>query len=240
MKSKIKVTMLACAASILASSSSFAAKQRSANDYESNYYESEGAILMKVRGMGVLTKSKQKKFPDPSKNPPEKEGNLFTNGIGMQGSAGIFFTDRFGAELGLSAILLRSSNSALKAAQANYGVASPDNKPKDTTAIPLEILGQYHPFPYGAIRPYVGAGYNYTYFHTQSRQYKLGASHGMVGQIGVDFVLNDDSMINLDLKTYQMEPKLTYKKGLLGGNREVKGKAKINPVVLSVGMGWKF
>lgn len=238
MKSKLRIAMLAFAASIAFTGSSFAAKKRSANDYESNYYESEGAILMKVRGMGVMAKSKQKKFPAPQKNPPMKTDNLFVNGMGIQGSAAIFFTDNFGAELGLSAMILRSSNSALKAAQYNYSNSKADNKPKDTTAIPLEVLAQYHVAPFGAIRPYVGAGYNYTYFHTQSRQYKVGSSHGYVAQIGVDFVLNDDSMINFDVKSYKMEPKLTYRKALLG--RDLSGKAKIDPIVVSVGMGWKF
>jgi outer membrane protein len=240
MKSKMKFILLVTAASLAISGNAYSAKKRSDTDYDSNYYESEGAILMKIRGMGIFAKSKPKKYPAITNNPATKEGNFITNGFGIQGSTSIFFTDNFGAELGLSAMLFKTSNSAIKAAQANYGTSTSDLKRKNVVGIPLELLAQYYVAPFGAIRPYVGAGYNYTYFYTQSRQFKVGTSHGPVFQAGVDFVLNDDSMINVDIKRYSMQPKVTYKSGWLGTRLNVPGKAKIDPVVVSVGMGWKF
>ena len=242
MKSMVKFALLTCAVSLALSSSTLAAKERkrSDTDYDSNYYESEGAILMKVKGLGIAAKSNPKKYPAVTKPTKVKDDNYIVNGIGIGGSTSIFFTDNFGAELGLSAMLFRTSNSALKAAQQNYGTSSLDKKRKNVVGIPLELLAQYHVAPYGAIKPYVGAGYNYTYFYTQSRQVKVGTSHGYVVQAGLDFVLTDDSMINLDIKKYSMQPKVTYKSGLLGGNTPVSGKAKIDPLVVSVGMGWKF
>lgn len=239
MKSKIKFALLACAASVAFSGSAYSERKRSDTDYDSNYYESEGAILMKVRGQGIFARSKPKKYPPITNNPKVKEGNFIVNGIGLGGSAQIFFTDHFGAEMALSSMLLRTSDSALKAARANYGTSTSDLKRKNTIALPLELLAQYHPAPYGAIRPYAGVGYHYTYFWTQSRQFKIGTSNGYVLQAGVDFVLNDDSVINVDLKRYSMQPKVTYKRNYLG-NRDVSGKAKIDPFVVSVGMGWKF
>lgn len=240
MKSKVKFALLTCAASLVLTSGAEAARKRSDTDYDSNYYESEGAILMKLRGMGIAAKSKPKKYPPATNSPKVKEGNYIVNGIGLQGATSIFFTDHFGAELNLGAMLLRTSSGALKAAQANYGNISTTRKRKNVVAIPLDILGQYHLAPYGALRPYVGAGYNYTYFYTQSRQVKVATSHGFVVQAGLDFVLTDDSMINVDVKRYQMQPKVTYKQALLGNGRTKSGKAKIDPIVVSVGMGWKF
>lgn len=238
MKSKLKFTLLACAASLALSSSAFAARKKADTDYDSNYYESEGAILMKVRGMGIFAQSKPKKYPKITKTTPAKEGNFITNGVGVNGSAAIFFTDNFGAELGLSAMLLRTSDSALRAAQVNYSNSTVEMKRKNVVGIPLEFLLQYHVAPYGAIRPYAGLGYNFTYFWTQSRQFKIGTSNGPVFQAGLDFVLSDDSMINVDVKRYTMQPKVTYKSAFI--DSDISGKAKIDPLVISVGMGWKF
>lgn len=239
MKSKIKFIALLASASI-AFASVASARARSNTDYDSNYYESEGALLMKVRGMGVIAKSKPKKFPAKTANPTKKDENFIKNGIGIQGSTAIFFTDNIGAELGLGAFLFRTSDSALKAAQYNFGDGAGSNiKRKNAVGIPLELLMQFHVAPYGALRPYIGAGYHGTYFWTQSRQFKMGNAHGPVFQAGLDFVLNDDSMINIDVKHYSMQPKVTYKRPFIGG-RDVSGRAKIDPWVVSVGMGWKF
>lgn len=238
MKAILKNTILLTTASIILVSSAYASRKRTDTDYDSNYYESEGAIIMKFRGQGIFAKSKPKKYPEIKKSPKVKEGNFITNGYGIQGATSIFFTDNFGAELGLSAMIFRTSDSALKAAQANYGNQTIEMKRKNTVGIPLELLGQYHIAPYGALRPYLGAGYHYTYFWTQSRQFKVSSTHGYVGQVGMDFVLTDDSMINIDLKYYKMQPKVTYKKSFIG--KDVSGRAHINPIVFSVGMGFKF
>jgi len=238
MNKKLRYVALLGATSILFGANVFA-KSRAKNDYDSNYYESEGPVIMKVRGMGAITKSAPKKYPEPTNSPATKPGNLIKNGIGLQGATSIFFTDHFGAELGFGGILFKVSDSALKAAQKNYGTSTANMKKKDLFGIPMELLAQVHAAPYGAIRPYAGLGYNGTYFFTQSKQLKAASSFGPVYQLGVDFVLNDDSMINIDVKQYTMEPKVTYKSNFLG-NADVSGKQKINPLVISVGMGWRF
>ena len=210
------------------------------NDYESNYYATEGSILFKIRAMGIMSKSQNKNFPNPTTQPPVKAGHFITNGYGVEGSTTIYFTDNIGAELGLGVAVLRTSNSAIKAANYNYGNSGVVMKNKDVYGVPLSLMAHYSIAPFGPIDPYVGVGYQGMYFFTKSRVYRLSNAHGIAMQVGVDFKLRDDTILNLDVKRYNLSPKLTYSSKYLGSAYPVSGNVKINPVIVSVGIGFKF
>ncbi len=210
------------------------------NDYESNYYQAEGSILFKIRAMGIISKSKAKNFPKPTTTPAKGHGHFISNGYGIEGTTTVFFTDNIGAELGLGVAVFKTSTSATKAANYNYGNSGVTMKRKDAYGIPLTLMGQYHIAPFGAIDPYVGVGYQGMYFFTKSRQYKLGNAHGPVFQVGLDFKLRDDTVFNIDVKRYSLAPKLTWSERFLNRGQPVSGKVKIDPVIVSVGLGFKF
>ena len=99
---------------------------------------------------------------------------------------------------------------------------------------------QYHIAPYGAIRPYIGAGYQYTWMLSKSKQFVINSGSGYALQAGVDFALADDTLISFDVKRYQLTPKVKFKSSFLTGTSGMTSKVKINPVIVSLGIGWKF
>jgi len=240
----LKSHNLATAMIILAfSTSSFAAVAD--NDYDSSdYYENEGRIVFILRGFGAMSQAKQKGLPAPTsilgRASPAKNTHFVSNGYGIEGATEIFFSDHIAAELGVGIGLYKGSNSALAQVATNYSNSPSAWKKRDLFAIPVTFTMQYHIAPFGAIRPYVGGGYNGTYFFTRAKEYKVKSATGPVIQAGVNFVMNDDTMLNVDIKKYYVTTRITYKDSFLGRGNAFSSKLPVNPLVLSVGLGYKF
>jgi len=105
-------------------------------------------------------------------------------------------------------------------------------------ALPPTLLAQYHFDAIGPVKPYVGAGVNYTIF--SRRESLLGgaaaidnASLGYALQAGADYMLNKNWGINLDVKYIQI--KTDVKVG--GANI---GNLNLSPIATSVGVTYKF
>ncbi|PTT79516.1 hypothetical protein DBR42_21255 [Pelomonas sp. HMWF004] len=108
--------------------------------------------------------------------------------------------------------------------------------------LPPTLMLQYHFIPTGTLRPYVGAGLNYTHFSsvhfTPAVQTALQPSlkHNSWGaalQIGADVEISKGLYLNFDLKKVTLGTTV-YSKGLEAG------KFKVNPTLASVGLGWRF
>ena len=102
--------------------------------------------------------------------------------------------------------------------------------------LPPTLLGQYH-FDAGSFSPYVGAGLNYTIF---SKVNLLGgaanvdnSSTGLALQAGVDVPLSGAWSLNLDVK------KVYMKTGVTAGGANI-GTFKLDPVLVGVGVGYRF
>lgn len=121
--------------------------------------------------------------------------------------------------------------------------------------LPPTLTLQYHFLPEGTIRPYIGAGVNYTRFmsvniNAAPALAALGISvdapidvdrnsFGLAGQVGVDFKVADKWFINLDAKYVQIEAKdVRVKSGPLAGTKVTD--LQIDPWLLSVGVGYRF
>ena len=225
---------------IILSTNSFAAKSDADNDYDSNYYATEGSIIFKIRGSAIMSKAKNKSLPTPTSvratppNKPQSPGHMLSNGYGIEGATAVFFGDNIAAELGLGLNLYKTSSVGIQAIAFNYNPTATPPKHRNIYAVPLSLLLQYHIAPFGAIRPYLGAGYQGTYFLSKAKEFKLGIGHGYALQVGVDFVLRDDTMLNFDMKYHSSQPKITYKIA------PVTTKLKINPIIISAGIGFKF
>ena len=105
----------------------------------------------------------------------------------------------------------------------------------ETQILPINVTAQYHFMPSARIRPYVGAGLNYTRFSDVDI---LGGavdldsdSFGPVLQAGVDWALTDRWMINLDVKRIWIS---TDASGAASGGVDV------DPWVYGIGVGFKF
>lgn len=227
---------------ILISSVLLAATTSLASDYDANYYEDEGALLFKIRGAYTDSSAKIKKA---TLNNAENPGNFIENGYGLDVATTYFFSDNIATELSLGVSLLRVKNSAIKKASLAFGNGAGNvGKNNDIFFLPLAATIQYHVAPFGAIRPYVGGGYHGAYLYTRSKAIKIDPGHGGVLQAGVDFIAKDDTLFTLDVRQYFLKSKLTLRKeflfpgGLAASN--VSSKTTMNPLVVSLGFGFKF
>lgn len=210
------------------------------HDYDSvPYYENEGSLIVKMRLGGIFSSAKQKGLPAPKVSQPLPVGQFVKNGYGGDVSTTIFFNNYLATELSLGFNVLRTKNTALSNVSYNYGIAATPGKNKPLYMIPATFTGQFHVAPYGGIRPYVGLGYSGAYMITQSSGIKVRNGHGVVGQVGIDFYAKDDTLINLDIRQFYFNPKVVYKPSLVG-NQNITSKIKINPLIISIGLGFSF
>lgn len=117
-----------------------------------------------------------------------------------------------------------------------------------TKALPPALTLQYHFAPDANIRPYIGAGMNYTYFFSEdvkgpltagapNAKVKMENSWGLVAQAGVDIAINEDWFFNLDVKYIDMDTTAKFSNTSAGS---AKIDVDINPVVWGVGIGRRF
>ncbi|SAK46692.1 OmpW/AlkL family protein [Caballeronia ptereochthonis] len=105
--------------------------------------------------------------------------------------------------------------------------------------LPPTLLLQYHFNHAGRVRPYVGAGLNYTYFYND--KLKAGdtpvsirrSSFGPALQAGIDVQVAKNLFVNADVKKIWMRTSASADGADLGS-------LKIDPWVLGVGVGMKF
>jgi outer membrane protein len=103
--------------------------------------------------------------------------------------------------------------------------------------LPPSLLAQYHFTQFSGFKPYVGAGVNYTRF--SSVKLLGGAadvqrnSWGGALQLGVDIPLNKQWSLNFDVKKVYINTDVTL-------NGAKAGNFKINPVLVGVGVGYRF
>jgi len=111
--------------------------------------------------------------------------------------------------------------------------------------LPPSLIAQYHFSPGSKIRPYVGAGINYTLFFDEETAgpltgggVELDDSVGYVVQAGVDYDISNEWFINIDIKYIDMETDATITNTILGPS--ATEAVEINPTVLGVGIGTRF
>ena len=98
---------------------------------------------------------------------------------------------------------------------------------------------QYHFTNFGAFKPYLGVGVNYTVFFNEKAKggftsFDLKDSFGLALQAGFDYMIDQHWGINFDVKKIFLEPKVKVNNGL------VSGKVKIDPWLIGAGVTYKF
>jgi outer membrane protein len=103
--------------------------------------------------------------------------------------------------------------------------------------LPPTLLAQYHFLPGAQIDPYVGAGINYTLISKVDILNGAGRlEHDSIGaalQAGVDFRIDSKWSVNLDVKKLQIRSDV-----YISGARA--SRVRIDPVLLGVGVGYRF
>ena len=152
-------------------------------------------------------------------------------------------TDRVGIEL-LAATPF-SHNVGVKGMPGPF--AGLNGKLGELKHLPPTLSVVYYPLdPKSAFQPYVGAGINYTWFFdtklTSEAEGKgfsgldLDDSWGLAAQVGMDYMLSDNLMLNAQVRYIDIETKGSTS----FGGREVEVDVDVDPFVYMVGLGYKF
>ena len=118
----------------------------------------------------------------------------------------------------------------------------------DIKHLPPTLSAVYYPLDSkSAFQPYVGLGINYTIFFDEdlsSRQKDNGFSNleldnswGLSYQLGMDYMLTDNLMLNAQVRYIDIDTTATVDHNALG---KVKVDVDVDPFVYMVGLGYKF
>jgi outer membrane protein len=102
--------------------------------------------------------------------------------------------------------------------------------------LPPSVLLQYHFTEQQGIKPYVGAGINYTHFSDVALPAGVSLdshSWGLAFQAGLDIPLDRNWSINLDVKKAYIRSDVYVAGGSIG-------RLKVDPMLYAVGLGYRF
>ncbi|MNO72754.1 Outer membrane protein W precursor [compost metagenome] len=129
------------------------------------------------------------------------------------------------------------------------GLGGLDGKLADIKQLPPTVLLQYYPMggTKNAFQPYAGVGVNYTTFFDEDlssarkdqgfSNLKLQDSWGLAGELGFDYMLNENALFNMAVWYMDIDTKASTD---LAGAGKVKVDVDVDPWVYMVGFGYKF
>ncbi|WP_164118609.1 OmpW family protein [Sphingorhabdus sp. Alg239-R122] len=196
----------------------------------------QGDVLLRVRAIDVI--------------PNEESGDVLPGFPGEQVSVNnsimpevdvtYMATDNIGFEL----IAATTKHNA----SGKTGTTGSLGKLASTWVLPPTLTAQYHFIPEGKVRPYVGAGINYTLFYSEdassalenavgTTRVSMNDSFGWAAQAGVDFELNERMFLNVDVKYIDIDTTARLDTTAAGTQRV---RISLDPVVIGVGLGIKL
>jgi outer membrane protein len=108
-------------------------------------------------------------------------------------------------------------------------------------ALPPTLTAQWHFLPRSRISPYVGAGLNVTWFYGEGGtltppvvRSRIRPTVGVAANIGVDYELAPNWLLNLDAKWILMQPDVSVNSGA------IRARADINPFVIGASIRYRF
>ena len=118
--------------------------------------------------------------------------------------------------------------------------------------LPPTFSIQYHFTPAAEFQPFVGLGVNYTTFLSEDLDsswpplgivdYSLDDSFGLAAQVGADWMLGDQWLLNFDVRWINIETDLTVTidDGVSAPVTGELGTIEIDPWVFAVNIGYRF
>lgn len=137
-----------------------------------------------------------------------------------------FFTDNIAAEL-----ILATTNHDVDLAGTG--------KITELWVLPPTLTVQCHQ-PWGAFKPYVGAGVNYTRIISSDATAAIGGidnwddSFGLAVQAGIDYAIDDRWSVNADVKKIWLNLDATV------GAAGTPASVDLDPWVVGIGVGYRF
>lgn len=184
-------------------------------------------------------------------DPQEDSSALEVNGTPLGGKA----TLNSDTQLGLNFMYMATSNIGIELLAATpfshevgvKGLGALDGKLADIKHLPPTLSAVYYPLDKSsAFQPYVGLGINYTMFFdedlTSAREaqtfnnLELDDSWGLAYQLGMDYMLTDNVMLNAQVRYIDIDTTATTYLGAA----KVDVDVDVDPFVYMVGLGYKF
>lgn len=183
----------------------------------------ENNWMVRTRALAVM--------PDVSGSPSVIGGDVRIN---TQSVPELDFTYFFKKNFAMELILATTTH------QVGVKNSSLDNVDLGSVSLlPPTLLAQYH-HEWGNFKPYMGAGLNYTMFYNAQsgavNSVKYDNSFGYALQAGLDYKITEKVYLNLDIKKLYLE---TTAKVRSGATR-VKADVDIDPLLVGVGIGYRF
>lgn len=109
----------------------------------------------------------------------------------------------------------------------------------DAWILPPTLTAQYHFMPDETIRPYVGAGLNYTIFYDENKssglnrvEYQGGLGYAL--QAGADYMITENWGLNFDVKKLFLDVDASVNNGAISADVD------LNPWIFGTGITYKF
>ena len=189
--------------------------------------------------------------------PNEDSGDIKLDGTKVGGTKATLDSD---TQLGLTFAYMLTDHIGLELLAATpfqheVGVkglgAGLDGKLANIKQLPPTLSLQYYPMePTSKFQPYAGIGLNYTLFFDEdlssSRKaqgfsnMKLKDSVGLAGQLGMDYMLTDNLLVNAAVWYVDIDTKATIDGPSALGVGKTKVSVDVDPWVYMVGVGYKF
>jgi outer membrane protein len=119
----------------------------------------------------------------------------------------------------------------------------------DTWLLPPTLMLQYHVTEFGAFKPYVGVGLNYTFFFSNKPagavaalgydRFSINSNVGFALQAGFDYMIDRHWGVNVDVKKIFLRSNFRYSDST-GVAAPITGRATIDPWLISAGITYKF
>lgn len=182
-------------------------------------------MMVRMRAINIM--------PDESGTPTVVGGTVQINSESVpEIDFSYFFTENLAIEL-IAATATHKVKTYNSASNTNHDLG-------DVSLLPPTLLFQYH-HQFGKIKPYIGAGLNYTFFYGADPGSHKGISYdnsfGWAAQIGADIDLGNNVYLNLDLKRIAISTDVRV--DLYSGS-SITADVDINPFVAGLGIGHRF
>ncbi|EIJ67754.1 MULTISPECIES: OmpW family outer membrane protein [Pasteurellaceae] len=150
------------------------------------------------------------------------------------------------AQLGLTATYMFTDNvgvELLAATPFSHEITLGNTLVGKTKHLPPSLYAQYYFLDKDSpVRPYIGAGVNYTTFFDEKEvlagvtDLKLKDSWGLMTNMGVDINITDNFFINASMYYAKIKTKATFK---VAGT-EHENKVTLDPTIFFLGVGYRF
>lgn len=151
--------------------------------------------------------------------------------------SGLDVDSQWAPELDFTYFFSKNLAAELILATSRHKVTLNGNDIGKVSVLPPTITLQYHFTDLGKVKPYVGGGFNATYFYNVGLSSPLDLadswSWGGALQGGIDYEIQKNVYLNADVKYLWISNDVTAAGTTIGD-------LKINPWVFGVGVGWRF